>query len=43
MQLKTEDAVAVRQYLISRANALKSGSATAGSPDARQGAGHAAN
>lgn len=41
--LKPEDAVAIREYLISRANALKSGSGTSGSPAARQEAGHAAN
>jgi hypothetical protein len=41
--LKPEDAVAVREYLISRANALKAGSGTPGAPDGRPEAGHATN
>jgi mono/diheme cytochrome c family protein len=42
--LKPEDAVAVREYLISRANALKNGEGAPGSPGgARQEAGHAPN
>jgi hypothetical protein len=41
--LKPEDAVAVREYLISRANALKADSGAPESPDGRPEAGHARN
>jgi len=42
--LKPEDTVAVREYLISRANALKAGGpAAAGPPSPRQETGHAGN
>jgi hypothetical protein len=42
--LKAEDAVAVREYLISRANAVKAGeTAVGGPPAARQETGHAQN
>jgi len=41
--LKPEDAAAIREYLISRANALKAGGGAPGSPDRRQEGGHAPN
>jgi PQQ-dependent dehydrogenase (methanol/ethanol family) len=42
-ELKSEDAVAVREYLISRANTLKTSAGAAGPPGSSPETGHAAN